>query len=94
MSSCNIKVVARFRPFNENEKKNQDKTGHSEFELNFTDGVRVEIKLDKQSYNFTFDIVYDTETKQSDLYDAAAKPSIEYEQSLHSIYIQRLVGRV
>lgn len=55
-SSCNIKVVARFRPFNENEKKNQDKTGHSEFEVNCVDRVRVDMKLDKQSYSFTFDV--------------------------------------
>jgi hypothetical protein len=79
MSSCNIKVVARFRPFNENEKKNQDKAkeAHGDFEVRCLEGTRVEMKLDKQNYNFSFDCVYDTETRQADLYVTAAKPSIE-----------------
>jgi hypothetical protein len=64
MSSCNIKVIARFRPYNDNEKKNKDRASHQEFDLDFADGNRVEMKIDRQSYSFTYDIVFDPETRQ------------------------------
>ena len=64
MSTCNIKVIARFRPLNENEKKKKDQANHSEFEFTISDGKRVDLRVDKTVHNFSFDASYDVDCKQ------------------------------
>eukprot|EP01118_Nematostelium_gracile_P003663 TRINITY_DN14236_c0_g1_i1.p1 TRINITY_DN14236_c0_g1~~TRINITY_DN14236_c0_g1_i1.p1 ORF type:complete len:269 (-),score=69.42 TRINITY_DN14236_c0_g1_i1:265-1071(-) len=77
MSSCSVRVVARFRPFNEIEKRKQDQAIREKFELHFPDETAVEVKIDKQNHNFAFDKVYDTDSIQCDVYEFAAKPVID-----------------
>lgn len=64
MASCEIKVIARFRPFNENEKKKKDQSVHSDFSFDVSDGKRIDLKVDKATHNFTFDAIYDSDAQQ------------------------------
>lgn len=64
MATCSVKVVARFRPLNENEKKKNSNTQHYEFDLQFRNPTTVEVRVDKQFHTFSFDGVYDTDCLQ------------------------------
>jgi hypothetical protein len=59
-----VRVVARFRPLNENEKRKKDQTSHEKFDITFSGDTNVDIQLDKASHNFSYDKVYDWDSLQ------------------------------
>jgi hypothetical protein len=64
MSSCNVKVICRFRALNEIEKRKKEQTSHTNFDIKIAQSKRVDIKLDKTSSNFSFDNVYEEKSTQ------------------------------
>jgi len=78
MGECNVRVIARFRPINEREKREGDKH-HADISLNFPDDNRCEVKQGgRDPQIFTFDrIFWDTSTTQEQIYELAARDSIE-----------------
>jgi len=73
-----VTVVCRFRPFNESEKA-RGVTQAVEFN---DDSQKCKIllpqeQMSKQDTNFTFDRVFDMNSNQKEVYDAAAKPIID-----------------
>lgn len=92
MSSCGVRVIARFRPLTEKEKK---ATGvRSQFDIQCASETNtVDISIDKTPHSFTFDKVYWVDSlqvrcpqqrpqrlilAQESVYEEAAKPCIEY----------------
>lgn len=61
MATCSVKVIARFRPLNESEKK---KNSSSQFDIKFPNSETVGITVDQHSYTFSFDGVYDMNSLQ------------------------------
>jgi len=72
-SSTNIRVVARFRPFNSLEKELSDNKDVSMFDSDLT----VSIKHGKEVEVFTFDHVFPPTATQSEVYEKLGRPTIE-----------------
>lgn len=72
-SSTNIRVIARFRPFNALERELSDNKDVSQFESDLT----VSIKHGKEIEKFTFDHVFPPTATQTEVFDKLGRPTIE-----------------
>ena len=68
----NIKVICRFRPMNEMEKTNSE-----EMLLDFTSETSLSINYEHNSNSFIFDHIFPQTSKQSEIYNFAAKDVIK-----------------
>eukprot|EP01102_Stenamoeba_stenopodia_P019656 TRINITY_DN7471_c0_g1_i1.p1 TRINITY_DN7471_c0_g1~~TRINITY_DN7471_c0_g1_i1.p1 ORF type:complete len:934 (-),score=240.86 TRINITY_DN7471_c0_g1_i1:200-3001(-) len=77
--AVNVRVLCRFRPINEREKKEaaSGKFADSTFKLAFPDVTAVAIGNKGQSHSFNFDRVFDPNTTQIQVYEESAKQSIQ-----------------
>lgn len=67
MGDCNIKVVVRFRPFNDREKSEVAKSG--EYLLDYADGSSIHVQHSgKAKQSFTFDQVLPPSCSQACLF--------------------------
>eukprot|EP01116_Phalansterium_solitarium_P010379 TRINITY_DN2510_c0_g1_i3.p1 TRINITY_DN2510_c0_g1~~TRINITY_DN2510_c0_g1_i3.p1 ORF type:complete len:843 (+),score=357.36 TRINITY_DN2510_c0_g1_i3:194-2722(+) len=76
MSSCSVRVMCRFRPQNAKEKKNNEKAVRSGFDIQYSGDTNVNLKIENTNHPFTFDRVFDPDTKQEEVYDVVAQPSV------------------
>lgn len=77
MADCNIRVIVRFRPVNERERA---EGGDIATQLSFPDPHTVDVESwsSRPKQTFTFDnIFFDPTTSQEQIYNDAAKKSIE-----------------
>ncbi|KAA8916232.1 hypothetical protein TRICI_001629 [Trichomonascus ciferrii] len=69
--SDNIKVIARFRPENENEKGTGDRI------VEFSDEQTCSVSTKEFMGSFTFDRVFDIESAQKDVFDYSLKQTVD-----------------
>lgn len=69
--SDNIKVIARFRPENENEKGSGDRI------VEFSDEQTCSVSTGEFNGSFTFDRVFDIESEQKDVFDYSLKQTVD-----------------
>ncbi len=76
--SSNVKVIIRFRPFNQTEK-DLFKEGIGYQSVEFPEDTCVLVKNKEIGYenSFTFDRIFPPESKQSDLYDYVGQDILE-----------------
>eukprot|EP01129_Flabellula_baltica_P009978 TRINITY_DN4162_c0_g1_i1.p1 TRINITY_DN4162_c0_g1~~TRINITY_DN4162_c0_g1_i1.p1 ORF type:complete len:1087 (+),score=291.60 TRINITY_DN4162_c0_g1_i1:13-3273(+) len=78
MSSANVRVICRFRPFNKREQGEIVDEEKAKTEINFIEDHTVEIKFaNKPPAVFTFDKVFSGDCTQEDIYNNAARETIE-----------------
>jgi hypothetical protein len=66
--ACSVRVIIRFRPMSEREKK--EKVADADFGLNFTGQGAVDVK-GKTGGSFSFDRVFDPSTRQITVFECA-----------------------
>ena len=74
-TSGNVSVMCRFRPLNEKEKLQS-----KDLCVDFKDNQEISIKSTAENnniYKFSFDRIFDMNSTQKEVYDAAAKPIID-----------------
>lgn len=78
MADVNVRVICRFRPVNEREKREGEENA-PDIELRFPSGDTCEVvQPGRELLTFTFDrIFWDTSTTQEQIYDLAARDSID-----------------
>ena len=77
-STASIKVVCRFRPQNEKEKQMHYTEEEANF-VNFTspNSLKINSLSEHNTYDFTFDRIFQTDTTQSEIFETAAKDIVD-----------------
>lgn len=77
----NIKVLCRFRPFNEKEKQNANEVvvefDDDEKSLKILKRENAENPNNPEKVPFSFDHIFRLETEQKDVYEKAARPLVD-----------------
>lgn len=73
--SCSVRVVARFRPINERERKEGER---EQFVLDIVEDTRIVIKSKSSGqHNFNFDRTFGCDSHQDEVYEYTAKQTIQ-----------------